>query len=104
MLAVSGRTGGCLTHRGLHFRFQQYRISVQRYPLLYAVLVALLAFLSLDAVHAKYGDRPGQLRDSAFSSLGRHGKKSSNDPRMWPDKYKKSKDCLLYTSPSPRDA
>lgn len=65
---------------------------MQRYPLLYAVLVALLAFLSLDAVHAKYGDRPGQLRDSAFSSLGRHGKKSSNDPRMWPDKYKKSKE------------
>lgn len=57
-----------------------------------AVLVALLLALSLDAVHAKYGDRPGQLRDSAFSSLGRHGKKSSNDPRMWPDKCKKSKE------------
>ena len=29
-----------------------------------------------------------QLCDVAFSSIGHHGKKCSNDPMMWPDKYK----------------
>ena len=33
-----------------------------------------------------------QMRDSAFSNYGHHGKKYSNDPSMWPDKYRKSID------------
>ena len=43
-----------------------------------------------------------QLRDNAFSSYGHKGKKHTNDPRMWPDKYKKSIDLPFsaYAYPS----
>jgi len=49
------------------------------------------------------------MRDSAFSNYGHHGKKYSNDPSMWPDKYRKSKEELdklkiIYVAPGTREA
>ena len=77
-------------------------------PLRSAAVLSLLLCLCVGSAHA-YGDRPGQVRDVMFSSLGRHGKKYSNDPRMWPAKYKKSKEetdklTYHYLLPGSREA
>ena len=77
-----------------------------------AVLSILALGLSAEAAKipkGRYGDRPGQLRDSAFSSFGHHGKKCSNDPRMWPDKYKRSPEEIskltyVFVAPGSREA
>jgi len=97
-----------LGERAVRCLFKRQHRGVAAWQLQFTMAAALLA-LSLHCVDAMRGDRPGQLRYNAFSSFGHHGKKATNDPRMWPEKFKKSKDeveklTFIYVAPGTREA